>query len=102
MPRLGLLDLPAAVIERLALVALDEPVWVGCVRGDAGFYARIDIEERECRKRHVFWVLRNLSNRGIAAAAWGARHLVVRANVRSVAALGDAEWLRVLLRDGAE
>ena len=54
------------------------------------------------RKTYVFWILRRLGHRGLYAAAWDARHSVVKPTLRNVAILGDAEWCHVMLEGGAD
>ena len=86
-----LLDLPAPVIEQIAKVRLDENI---------DYYHE---ESKELRpKRFCFWVLREVGHRGVHAAAWEARHAVVRPDLKNVAVLGDTEWCRVLLDAGAD
>ena len=87
----GLLDLPAPVIEQIAKVRLDERI---------DYYVLMSKER--CPKHYCFWVLRDLGHRGVHAAAWGARHSVVKADLWNVAKLGDTEWCRVLLASGAD
>ena len=84
---LDLLDLPTGVIEQLAKVRLDAPI-----AGDSVLM----------RKTYVFWILRRLGHRGLYAAAWDARHSVVKPTLPSVAVLGDAEWCGVMLEGGAD
>ena len=84
---LDLLDLPTGVIEQLAKVRLDADI-----AGDSVYR----------RKTYVFWILRRLGHRGLYAAAWDARHSVVKPTLPSVAVLGDAEWCRVMLEGGAD
>ena len=84
----GLLDLPASVIEQIAKVQLDEGI-------DYIWGSRDDLPKFYC-----FWVLREVGHRGVHAAAWEARHSVVRADLRSTATLGDLEWTRVILARG--
>ena len=79
-----LLDLPTGVIEQLAKVRLDAPI------------------AAHRRKTYVFWILRRLGHRGLYAAAWDARHSVVKPTLPNVAVLGDAEWCRVMLEGGAD
>ena len=78
----GLLDLAAPVIEQLAKVRLDEPI--KCVYMNRP-------------KHYCFWVLREVGHRGLAAAAWQARHAVVDNHIVSAVQLGDTEWCRVML-----
>ena len=82
------LDLPAPVIEQLAKVRLDE---------DIDYWADGELEGEQPRKRFCFWLLRAVGHRGVHAGAWGARHAVVRAELETVAVLGDTEWCCVLL-----
>ena len=82
---LDLLDLPTGVIEQLAKVRLDAP-----------------IAAEDSAKTYVFWILRRLGHRGLYAAAWDARHSVLKPTLRNVAILGDAEWCRVMLEGGAD
>ena len=81
---LDLLDLPTGVIEQLAKVRLDAPI-----AGDSS-------------KTYVFWILRRLGHRGLYAAAWDARHSVLKPTLPNVAILGDAEWCHVMLEGGAD
>ena len=85
---LDLLDLPTGVIEQLAKVRLDAPI-----AEDSIFYKP---------KTYVFWILRKIGHRGLSAAAWDARHSVVKPTLDNVAILGDAEWCRVMLEGGAD
>ena len=84
---LDLLDLPTGVIEQLAKVRLD---------------AQITGEPSHKPKTYVFWILRRLGHRGLYAAAWDARHSVLKPTLHNVATLGDAEWCRVMLEGGAD
>ena len=85
------LDLPGAVVERLALVRQAEPV------------PYIAAERYPMRRKHyMFWVLREVGHAGVAAAAWRARHRVVRATLRSVAVVGDTEWCAAILKAGVD
>ena len=84
---LDLLDLPTRVIEQLAKVRLD---------------AQIADHNSSRRKTYVFWILRRLGHRGLYAAAWDARHSVLKPTLPNVATLGDAEWCRVMLEGGAD
>ena len=86
MPR-DLLSLSASTIERLAMVRLDEPI-----AGDPRFRPR---------KTFVFWVLRELGHPGLSAAAWDARHSVLKATLPNVARYGDTEWCRVMVEGRA-
>ena len=81
------LDLPTGVIEQLAKVRLDKKI--------AGYWTARP-------KTYVFWILRRLGHRGLYAAAWDARHSVVKPTLPNVAVLGDAEWCRVMLEGGAD
>ena len=81
-----LLSLPAHVIEQLAKVRLDEPI---------DYYTRDSRETHS--KSYCFWVLRDLGHSGLYAAAWEARHAVVKGTLRNVARLGDAEWCHFFL-----
>ena len=85
---LDLLDLPTGVIEQLAKVRLDEPI--------------AEDSTYEPAKTYVFWILRRLGHRGLYAAAWDARHSVLKPTMPNVATLGDAEWCRVMLEGGAD
>ena len=85
---LDFLDLPTSVVERLAMVRLDEPI--------AGY------ETWGHLKTYVFWKLRELGHRGVSLAAFEARHSVLRPTLRNVAVLGDAGWCRVILKGGAD
>ena len=85
---LDLLDLPTGVIEQLAKVRLDEEIAEDSVFSKP--------------KTYVFWILRRLGHRGLYAAAWDARHSVVKPTLRNVAILGDAEWCRVMLEGRAD
>ena len=85
---LDLLDLPTGVIEQLAKVRLDAPI------AGSLYYGR--------PKTYVFWILRRLGHRGLYAAAWDARHSVLKPTLDNVAILGDAEWCRVMLEGGAD
>ena len=89
---LDLLDLPTGVIEQLAKVRLDAPI--------AGDLTDDDDDDRP--KTYVFWILREIGHRGLYAAAWDARHSVLKPTLRNVAILGDAEWCRVMLERGAD
>ena len=80
---LDLLSLSASTIERLAMVRLDEPYTY-----DLG-------------RTFVFWILRELGHPGLSAAAWDARHSVLKPTLPNVAQLGDAEWCRVMVEGGA-
>ena len=83
---LDLLSLSASTIERLAMVRLDEPyAYDHAARG----------------KRFVFWVLRELGHPGLSAAAWDARHSVLKPTLPNVARLGDTEWCRIMVEGGA-
>ena len=84
---LDLLDLPTGVIEQLAKVRLDAPIAEDSTRR---------------RKTYVFWILRKIGHPGLYAAAWDARHSVVKPTLHNVARLGDAEWCRVMLEGGAD
>ena len=84
---LDLLDLPTGVIEQLAKVRLNAPI--------AGPLFNKP-------KTYVFWILRRLGHRGLYAAAWDARHSVVKPTLSNVAVLGDAGWCRVMLEGGAD
>ena len=84
---LDLLDLPTGVIEQLAKMRLDADI-----AGDSAYR----------RKTYVFWILRRLGHRGLYAAAWDARHSVLKPTLPNVAILGDAEWCRVMLEWGAD
>ena len=84
---LDLLDLPTGVIEQLAKVRLD---------------AEIGEYPSSRPKTYVFWILRRLGHRGLYAAAWDARHSVLKPTLPNVATLGDAEWCRVMLEGGAD
>ena len=84
---LDLLDLPTGVIEQLAKVRLDAHI--------AGYLTFKP-------KTYVFWILRRLGHPGLYAAAWDARHSVLKPTLRNVALLGDAEWCRVMLEGGAD
>ena len=83
---LDLLSLSPSTIERIAMVALDEPEWVGT---EGNFWER-------GRKRYCLFKLRLLGHRGIFHAAHQARHHVVRANYFSAALIGDLDWARLL------
>ena len=85
MPR-DLLSLSASTIERLAMVRLDEP------------YAN---DHAARGKTFVFWVLRELGHPGLSAAAWDARHSVLKPTLPNVARFGDTEWCRVMVEGGA-
>ena len=78
-----LVQLPAPVIEQIAKVRLDEDI-----HRDFG---------SKNKKRFAFWILRGLNNRAVAAAAWEARHSVVKAGVNNVTTVGDVEWCAALL-----
>ena len=84
---LDLLDLPTGVIEQLAKVRLDVP---------------IALDSTYEPKTYVFWILREIGHRGLYAAAWDARHSVVKPTLVNVAHLGDTEWCRVMLEHGAD
>ena len=72
---LDFLNLPTGVVERLAMVRLDDPIAVyGYMRP----------------KTYVFWTLRALGHRGVSLAAFDARHSVLRPTLPNVAMLGDA------------
>ena len=79
-----LLDLSASIIERLAMVRLDEP-YKRTAKG----------------KTFVFWILRELGHPGLWAVAWQVRHSVLLPTLGNVARLGDAEWCRVMVEGGA-
>ena len=85
---LDLLSLPPAVIEQIARVRLDTPI-VGSFPGLP-------------RKTYAFWILLGIGHPGLKAAAWDARHSVVRPTLRNVALLGDEEWCHVMLAGGAD
>ena len=85
---LSLLSLSASTIEQLAKVRLDEPI--------AGY------SRHAPRKTSVFWILRELGHPGLSAAAWQARHSVLKPTLGNVALLGDAEWCRVMVEGGAD
>ena len=84
---LDFLDLPTGVVERLAMVRLDERI--------AGY--PID----RPRKTFVFWILRESGHRGLHTVAWEARHSVLLPTLQNVAKMGDAEWCRVMGQGGA-
>ena len=77
------LDLPAPVIEQIAKVRLDEDIYYLL----GGFWP----------KRFCFWALREVGHRGVHTAAWGARHSVVKAELKNVAWIGDTEWCAAML-----
>ena len=52
-------------------------------------------------KTFVFWILRELGHPGLSAAAWDARHSVLKPTLPNVARLGDTEWCRVMVEGGA-
>ena len=86
--QLDFLSLPHQVVTRLAMVRLDEPeIWP-----PLGPHGR-----KESRKSFVFFVLRR-GDRRISAAAWTARHYVLRPRLENIVSLGDAEWALKLLR----
>ena len=82
------MDLPIGVVERLAMVRLDEPI--------AGYPLN------RPRKTFVFWILRASGHRGLHIVAWEARHSVLLPTLQNVARLGDAEWCRVMVEGGAD
>ena len=79
---LDLLNLPTGAIEQLAKMRLDAPI--------AGHHSEAPRKPYE------------LGHRGLYAAAWDTRHSVVKPTLHNVAALGDAEWCRVMLEGGAD
>ena len=86
-----LLDLPAGVVERLAMVALDAREWVGERAHEA------DAAHVDRRKAFVFFKLRLLGHPGLSACAYAARHAVLRPTLLNAATVGDTEWARLLL-----
>ena len=87
--RMGLdfLDLPTGVVERLAMVRLDEQI--------------VGYPINRPRKTFVFWILRRSGHRGLYTVAWEARHSVLKPTLPNVAKMGDAEWCGVMVEGGA-
>ena len=84
----GLLDLPMSIIEQLAKVRLDEPM---------NWYPKYAPQ-----KKAVFWILREIGHPGLFVAAWTSRHSVLRPTLGNLAQLGDAEWCRLIVKQGAD
>ena len=89
----GFLDLPACAVEQLAKVRLDEPIAEYVSEG-------IPLARKRRTRSFCFFVLRDVGHHGVATAAYGARHAVLKPTLANAAVLGDVEWCRVLLAQG--